>query len=156
MGHLIPMPTDAGDEGDDDDGDDGDPLAPLKREIAGLRGRVGLVETTAAGWGEGRAAAPSGDWRPQRLGASPPDSLPVLREAVESTVLACCGLPPDLVRAGGAQREAYRRWVAASVAPLARTVADELGRALDVADLGSASMRSGRPTWRAGLAPSSR
>ncbi|MCY3845694.1 MAG: hypothetical protein OXH69_19385 [Acidobacteria bacterium] len=132
VGHLIAMPADAGDEGDDG-GDD--PLAPLKREIAGLRGRVGLVETTAAGWGEGRAAAPSGDWRPQRLGASPPDSLPVLREAVESTVLACCGLPPDLVRAGGAQREAYRRWVAASVAPLARTVADELGRALDVPDL---------------------
>ena len=131
VGTLIPMPVDAseGDEGDED------PLAPLRREIAGLRGRVGLVETTAAGFGEGRAASPAQDWRPQRLGADPPDSLPVLREAVESTVLACCGIPPDLVRAGGAQREAYRRWAAASVAPLARVIGDELARALDVPGL---------------------
>ena len=54
VGHLIAMPADAGGEGGDED-----PHAALKGEIAGLAGRVALVETTAAGFGEGRAAAPS-------------------------------------------------------------------------------------------------
>ena len=134
VGHLIAMPLDATDEDTNGDGD-ADPLAPLKREIAGLRGRVGLVETLAAGYGEGRAAAPAQDWQARRIGANPPDSLPVLREAVESTVLACCGIPPDLVRGGPGGREAYRRWTHAAVAPLARCVSDELGRALDVPGL---------------------
>ena len=134
VGSLIPMPADAG-EGDTTTGDGGegdDPLAPLKREIAGLRGRVGLVESVAAGWGEGRAASPAQDWAVRRLGAAPPDSLPVLREAVEATVLACAGVPPDLARPGGRTRESYRQWAASSVEPLARMVAEELGRALDV------------------------
>ena len=49
VGHVIPIPSDAS----EDDDPDADPFGPLKREIAALRGRVGLVETTAAGYGEG-------------------------------------------------------------------------------------------------------
>ena len=116
------MPTDASEDGDAD----ADPFGPLKREIATLRGRVGLVETTAAGYGEGRAAAPSQDWQPRRVGADPPDSLPTLRDAVEATVLACCGIPPDLARPGGRTRESYRQFLHASVEPLAALVAAEL------------------------------
>ena len=52
VAHLLPVPADGGDGGDDD------PLAMLKADIASGRGRTLLVETTAAGWGEGRAAAP--------------------------------------------------------------------------------------------------
>ena len=126
VGSLIPMPTDAGEDGEDD------PLGGLKREIAGLRGRVGLVETSAAGWGEGRAAAPAQDWEPRRIGANPPATLATLRQAVESTVLAVCGVPPDLARPGGRTRESFRQWVAASVQPLARLVAAEFAQALDV------------------------
>ena len=134
VGSLIPMPADAGGESDDPDDAD-DPLAGLKAQIAGLRGRVGLVESTAAGWSEGRAAAPSSDWAVRRIGANPPATLPALREAVESTVLAACGVPPDLARPGGRTRESYRQWVHASVEPLARIVANELARALDVPGL---------------------
>ena len=122
VGHVIPVPSDASAEGEED----GDPFGPLKAEIATLRGRVGLVETTAAGYGEGRAAAPSQDWLPRRIGANPPDALPTLRDAVEATVLAACGIPPDLARPGGRTRESYRQFLHASVEPLAGLVAAEL------------------------------
>ena len=151
VGSVIPVPADASDAATEDD----DPLAPLKAEIAGLRGRVGLVETTAAGYGEGRAAAPAQDWQPKRIGAAPPDSLVGLREQVESTVLGACGVPADLVRPGPGGRESYRRWVAGSVAPLARLVADEFGRALDVPGLrlrfdalGAADVTGRARAWR--------
>ncbi len=132
-GTLIAIPADAGDDQAADPGDDqaADPLAPLKREIATLGGKVGLVETTSAGWSEGRAAAPSGDWEPKRIGADPPAGLVAVRQAVESTVLACCGIPPDLAR-GGRTRESYRQFISSSVGPLARMVETELGQALDV------------------------
>ena len=131
VGHVIPVPQDAGGESDDPE-DEGDVFAALKRQIAKLRGRVGLVETTAAGYGEGRAAAPAEDWKPRRIGAHPPESLPTLREAVETTVLAACGCPVDLVRAGGADREAYRRFLHMTVQPLAALVETELRDKLDV------------------------
>ena len=91
-GHLIPVPADAGGEGD--------VFAALKADIRSLRGKVALVETTSAGWAEGRAAAPAGDWAVRRLGANPPASLVELREAVEVSILGACGVPPALVVAG--------------------------------------------------------
>ncbi len=134
VGSLVPMPADAGGESDDPD-DAADPFAGLKRQIAELRGRVGLVESTAAGFGDGRAAAPAQDWAVRRIGANPPATLPALREAVEASILGACGVPPDLARPGGRTRESYRQWVHASVEPLARMVADELARALDAPGL---------------------
>ena len=125
VGHLLALPVDAS------DGDE-DPLAGLKRQIANLRGSVGLVESTAAGFGEGRAAAPAEDWKPRRIGAAPPIVLAELRQQVEATILGACGVPVDLARAGGRGREAFRQFVAASVAPLARVVEEELSRVLDV------------------------
>ena len=85
VGHLIPVPQDAGDEDD--------PLASLKADIRGLRGRVALVETTAAGFAEGKAGAPRKDWEPVRLGANPPQSLIELREAVETTIASVLRYP---------------------------------------------------------------
>ena len=135
VGNLIPLPVDAGGE-TDDPADDSDPFATVKTMIAKLAGRVGLVETTAAGYGEGRAAAPNEDWKPRRLGANPPVSLVDLRAAVEQSVLSACGVPPGLARAeGGESRESYRRWYAAGVLPLARLVETELRDKLDVPDL---------------------
>ena len=135
-GSVIPLPTDAGDEPDPENPDaDVDVFATLKRQIAGLAGRCGLVETTSAGYGEGRAAAPAQDWQPRRIGPNPPDSLGTLREAVETTVLAACGVPVDLVRAGGADREAYRRFLHMTVQPLGKLVESELRHKLDVPDL---------------------
>ena len=141
VGQLIALPQDAGGEGADGEGGEGegegegaDPLAPLRRELGGLSGRLALVETTAAGWGEGRAAAPSSDWTVRRLGADPPATLGALRSAVEATVLGLLGIPPGLADAsadGTAQRESYRRWLHGSVQPLARLVEHELSSKLE-------------------------
>ena len=53
--------------------------ASLKADIAGLDGAASLVETTSAGYGEGKMAAPSRDWSQMRIGAAPPDVLEALR-----------------------------------------------------------------------------
>ena len=137
VGQVIALPQDVGGGGGEEgegEGGEVDPHAALKREISGLAGRLALVETTASGWGEGRAAAPSSDWQPRRLGANPPATLGALRSAVEATVLGLLGIPPGLADAsadGTAQRESYRRWLHASVQPLARLVEHELSSKLD-------------------------
>ena len=150
VGQIIALPQDAGGEGEGGEGEGGeggegeggeggegegaDPLAPLRRELGALGGRLALVETVSAGWGEGRAAAPSSDWTVRRLGADPPAALGLLRAAVEATVLGLLGIPPGLADAsadGTAQRESYRRWLHGSVQPLARLVEHELHAKLD-------------------------
>ena len=127
VGHVMPYPADGGDGGDDD------PLASLKRDLAAGRGKTMLVETTSAGLGEGRAAAPARDWVPQRFGASPPDSLPTLRTDAALAVLAACQVPAGLFfeAQGVAQREAWRRWALGPLAGLAATVEAELAAKLD-------------------------
>ena len=92
-----------------------------------------LVETTSAGWGEGRAASPVEDWKPRRFGASPPDTLPTLRTDAALAVLAACHVPASLVSDadGTAQREAWRRWAMGPLAGLAATVEAELAAKLD-------------------------
>ena len=50
-GVLMPIPTDGGDGGEDN------PLASLKTDIAGLKGKIALVETTSAGLDPAKAAA---------------------------------------------------------------------------------------------------
>ena len=127
VGHLLPIPADGGDGGDDD------PQAALKRDLAAGKGRTMLVETTAAGFGEGRTAAPSEDWRPRRFGASPPDALPTLRSDAAMAVLSACQVPASLVSDadGTAQREAWRRWAMGPLAGLAAVVEAELAAKLD-------------------------
>lgn len=114
VGALLPIPADGGDGGDDD------PLASLKDDIRGARGRQLLVETVSAGWGEGRTAAPQHDWKPQRFGAAPPESLPVLRSDAALSVLGACGVPPSLAMDadGTAARESWRRFVMGTVEPI--------------------------------------
>ena len=43
----------------------------LKADIKGGRGRLHIVDTTSAGWGDDTAAAPRQDWKSNRLGADP-------------------------------------------------------------------------------------
>ena len=92
-----------------------------------------VVETTSAGWGEGRTAAPAEDWKPRRFGASPPDALPTLRSDAALAVLAACQVPAALITDadGTAQREAWRRWAMGPLAGLAATVEAELAAKLD-------------------------
>ena len=127
VAHLLAVPQDGG-AGPDD------PLAELKNDIANAGGSAVLVETTAGGYGEGKAAAPLSDWTPKRLGAAPPDVLAKLRAEGAAGVISACGVPPSLATAnsdGTAQREGYRRFVATSVRPKAFEIAAELSEKLE-------------------------
>ena len=128
VGHVLPVPQDGG------DGEDDDPLVSFKSDMAAAKGRTLLAETTAAGWGEGRAAAPQADYKPQRFGASPPASLPSLRSQAAESVLSACGVPVSLVTDadGTSQREAWRRFVMGSVEPLLAIVAEEVEAKLEI------------------------
>ena len=127
VGHVIPVPQDGGDDSDDD------PLLQFKADMSNARGRTLLAETTAAGWGEGRMAAPLADFKPQRYGANPPATLPSLRTEAGMSVLSACGVPVSLVTDadGTSQREAWRRFVMGSVEPLLAIVAQEVAAKLE-------------------------
>ena len=106
LAQLLAIPQDGG----DDDGND--PLARLKADIRTARGKALLVETSSAGWGEGRTAAPQRDWQASRLGPNPPASMPDIAQQAFERVLSACGTPPSLFTDadGTSQREALRRW----------------------------------------------
>ena len=128
LAQLIAIPQDGGDGGDDDS------LKMLKSDIAKARGKALTVETTAAGWGDGQAAAPRRDWQANRLGPDPPAAVVELARDAFDRTLAAAGTPPPLMdeRADGtAQREALRRWHLGTVLPLARMLETELSRKLD-------------------------
>ena len=122
LAQLLVIPQDGGDDGA------GDPLKMLKSDIAAARGAALLVETSAAGWGEGRTAAPQRDWQASRLGPAPPESMAAIRKDAFEAVLAACGTPPSLFldSDGTSQRETVRRWHLNLVLPLARLLEHEL------------------------------
>ena len=127
VAQILPVPSDGG------DGSDEDPLAQLKLDITGAKGRAVLTETTSAGWGEGRAAAPAADWKPQRLAPAPTEAQARIARDSFERVLAACGCPPSLFidSDGTSQREGLRRWHLSTVVPLARILEDELSRKLE-------------------------
>ena len=127
LAQLLAIPSDGGDDGADD------PLKKLKADIAGARGKALLVETSAAGWGEGRTAAPQRDWQAARLGPAPPVTMATIRKDAFEAVLAACGTPPSLFvdSDGTSQREAVRRWHLNLVLPMARLLEHELTAKLE-------------------------
>lgn len=123
LAHILPVPADGGD-GDEDT----DPLAPLKSDITAARGKAVLTETTAAGWGDGTAAAPLSDWKAHRLGPQPPEAFVTVARDAFSRMVAACGANVSLFTDadGTAQREAWRRWHLGTVQPLAKLLSHEL------------------------------
>ena len=122
-GYVLPLP-----DGLDDETVDG-----LKADLNTLAGNIALVETTSAGMGQGRAAAPQADWRLQRLGAEFPEGNVNLRRQVGADVCAAMGIPAALyVGADGATvREAYRQLLVATIQPMAALITAELEQKLD-------------------------
>ena len=127
IANILPVPQDGG------DGTDDDPLAELKADISKARGKAVLTETTAAGWGEGKASAPMSDWKPHRLGPHPPESMIAVADAAFSRMVAACGASVSLFTDadGTAQREAWRRWHLGTVQPLAKLLSHELTMRLE-------------------------
>lgn len=127
---LLPVPEghDAGTDGADD------PLAALRKDIGAARGRALLLETTASGYGEGRANAPARDWDPRYLHPSPTEAMVRLAESAFGRVLAACGRSPALFddSDGTAKREALRQFHLGTVQPLARVLETELSAQVGV------------------------
>lgn len=116
IGYLLPVPSD-GQAGNIDQ---------LKKDLANLQGRIAVIETTRAGWGEGGGSAPRRDFELARMGPAYPDGNVELFQRARDTVLAACGVPIALMIAvdGTGQREAWRRYLHGTVAPLGRIVED--------------------------------
>ncbi len=153
VANLIALPEGFSGSKSDDDGDDDGGGLPEAIRLA--KGRTLLPETTAGGYGD-KQGAPRRDWKPERLGADPPDALVRLRTAVENTVLACFGVPSPLgpagVTDGTAAREAARRLWTLTVQPLAAMIAEELSRVLER----PVSLDYARPSGMADLAARAR
>ena len=107
----------------------------LKGDIKGGRGRLHIVDTTAAAWGDGTASAPRADWKSNRLGADPPAGLGKLRGDVRGDVLAAFGVPNLVFGSGGSAREAYRQFLASTITPISKLVVEELADKLDTPTL---------------------
>ena len=127
IAQLLPVPQDGGNDSNDD------PLASLRSDIRGARGRALLLETTASGWGEGKSAAPSADWKQQRLGPMPTEAMVKLANDSFARVLAACGCSPALFddSDGTSKRESLRQWHLGVVQPLARQLEVELSDKLE-------------------------
>ena len=129
VGYVLPAP---------DDPEDTDAEDALTAKLANLKGRMAIVQSMQA-QAPTLGAAPQTDWKPQRLGANPPQSLVDLQFASLSSMLALQGVPPALAGvslaavAPAASREAWRQFLHGSVAPLATLVGAEAGRKLGMA-----------------------
>ena len=125
MANLLPIPVDGQDP----------TVTALRKDIAAAKGKALTVESTSGDWNDpkGGRSAVRFDWRAERLGAAPPAALVELSRNAERSVLATCGVPVELAEAGDGtgQREAWRRFLFGSVAPLAKIVTEELRAKLD-------------------------
>ena len=127
VGSVIPVPSVDQPEGE------GDPLEGMTTAIRDLGGGVFLAETTQAGWQGDRSERPRGDWRPARIGGSPPAATVQLRQHALAGVLAACGVPVALLEPadGTAAREALRRFWIGTVVPLLRILKAEIETKLE-------------------------
>ena len=107
----------------------------LKADLKSGRGRLHIVDTTAAAWGDGAASAPRADWKSNRLGADPPASLGKLREDVKNDIFGAYGIPSSIHGTGGSARESYRQFLSSTIQPLAKLVVEELAVKLDTPTL---------------------
>ena len=111
-------------------------LDSLRSDIGDAKGKALLVQGTAAGWEEGRnQAGTNKDWKPSRLGPEIPEQLRALYSDVLASVAQCCGIPASLVQFenvdGTEVREAFRRWIMASVQPVADLIAEAASEAFE-------------------------
>ena len=109
----------------------------LQTDLKALKGRLTLVESTANAWGQGRDNAPRGDYQPQRLGFNPPVSLEPLRDGVNRSILAACGVPASLLgnSDGTFARESLRQFLHVTCSAVAEIIAVELAEKLEAPGL---------------------
>ena len=123
--HLIPTPADGGEAA----------LTQLRADIQAAKGGAVLAEATSTGWDDDRnQAGTRNDWRAERLGPEILLEQRMLHKDVADYVFSACGIPPSLVGGdsdGTQAREDYRRFVMASVEPVAKLIAEAASEALE-------------------------
>ena len=107
----------------------------LKADLKSGKGRLHIVDTTAAAWGDGTASAPRQDWKSNRLGASPPESLGKLRSDVKNDIFGVYGIPYSIHGTGGSARESYRQFLSSTILPIAKIIIEELAGKLNTPTL---------------------
>ena len=126
VGYVVPAPLEGMSEDD---------LSGLKGDVQGLKGRTALVPGMQRGWQDSGVGPGSSNWRVQRIGLQPPESVVNLRSAASQDILAACGVPVELFSGdadGTARREAWRVFLHGSVQGVADTVASEFSAELEL------------------------
>ena len=124
-GYVIPAPTDGMGE---------EELGELKGDIKNLSGRTALVPGMQRAWGDSGVGPGTANWRIQRIGIDPPEALVSLRSDAALSVLAACGVPPELFQGradGTARREAWRTFLHGTLQGAGDVVAGELSEKLE-------------------------
>ena len=104
-----------------------------KTALTAGKGKLTLIETMKAGYGQGSDAAPAKDWAQARFGPMTPASSIELREKALESVLEAMGVPSSLHRSDGAAlRESYRHFFTATIEPLGKLISEELSDKLEV------------------------
>lgn len=145
-GALLPLPV----------GGDDPTLVALKADLRTLSGKLATVESVRSLHPGAVGNAPSGDWKPERIGADPPRAEVELLTRAGLEVAAACGCS-GLFNASTdtAARESYRRWLHGTVAPLGRLVSAELSTkmeadiSLNFDSLMAADVQGRARAWRA-------
>ena len=121
---IIPMPQGASVDRD-----------TLRSEIQSRNHQVLLPPTTRAGFGAGMTSAPISDWKVSRLKPDPSEAVVQLCRDVPVAVGGLFGIPAVLISGSGSEsltREAYRRFIAATIQPLALSIGAALSDVLSV------------------------
>lgn len=109
--------------------------ADMRARVLDRRQLATFVETQMSGFGAGRAAAPQADYGIKRFKPDPAAPLVSLCKDVPGQVGVLYGIPVVMTTGTGSEtivREAYRRFIATTIAPLARMVGDVLTAALEL------------------------
>ena len=85
-GNLLPLPTDGQDP----------TIDALKVDVRNLGGRVAFVESVRSMNPGSPGSAPQDDWKPRRIGATPPAAEVELLARAFTEALSACGVPPTL------------------------------------------------------------
>ena len=105
----------------------------IRGDMSNRKYSVMFPDTTASAFGAGRSSAPPSDWKPTRLKPDPSEAMVMLCKDIPAAVGACYGIPPVLMHGGGSEtvtREAFRRMIVATIAPLAALASEALSVAL--------------------------
>ena len=134
VAQLLAVATDPGELLDPDDPDGETLFEALQKDIATARGDAVLLETQAAGLGDGRSAAPQKDWVANPLHPAPAPTMPEISRLAFAQMLAACGAVPGMHLGdadGTNRRESAREWFMLCVRPYADLLQWELSEKLE-------------------------